>query len=297
MTEKRVGLIGVGLLGTALAERMHQAGFAVSAYDLDWAYFDQLQKNRAELAATVAKTRSPNQLASSQDTIVFCLPDSNHVQQVVGRIEEKLRPGTLIIDATTGDPEAAVYVANWLERMSVYYIDATIAGSSEQARRGESVVVVGGANDDVHRATPILESWSPRRFHVGPIGSGQRMKLVVNLVLGLNRAVLAEGLNLAQSVGIDPATALEILKATPAYSTAMDTKGEKMVKGDYTLQARLAQHMKDVTLIRALARRTGTATPLSDVHQDLLKLASNLGFGAKDNSAIIEAYRRRNTTR
>ena len=65
------------------------------------------------------------------------------------------------------------------QRIDVHYIDATIAGSSEQARRGEAVVVVGGANDDVHRATPILESWSPRRFHVGPIGSGQRMKLVV----------------------------------------------------------------------------------------------------------------------
>ncbi len=297
MSEKRVGLIGVGLLGSALAERMHQASFAVSAYDLDWAYFDQLQKTRSDLAATVVKTPSPNQLASSHDTLVLCLPDSSVVEEALAEIEEHLRPGTLLIDATTGDPDAAVAIAARLARIEVHYIDATIAGSSEQARRGESVVVVGGANDDVHRATPILESWSPRRFHVGPAGSGQRMKLVVNLVLGLNRAVLAEGLNLAQSAGIDPAAALEVLKATPAYSTAMDTKGAKMVNRDYATQARLAQHLKDVTLIRALARRTGAATPLSDAHQELLKTAANAGFADFDNSSIIEAYRRRNTTR
>jgi 3-hydroxyisobutyrate dehydrogenase-like beta-hydroxyacid dehydrogenase len=297
MTDKRVGLIGVGLLGTALAERMHQAGYTVMAYDLDFAYFDKFQTIRPELAATVVKTRSPSQLASGHDTIVLCLPDSNTVEQVVGRIELKIRPGALIIDATTGDPDAAVAIAERLERIGVQYIDATIAGSSEQARKGEAVVVVGGANNDVQRATPVLESWSPRRFHVGPAGSGQRMKLVVNLVLGLNRAVLAEGLNLASCCGIDSAAALEILKATPAYSTAMDAKGDKMVKSDYAPQARLAQHLKDVTLIRALARRAGAATPLSDAHQELLKTAANSGFADVDNSAIIEAYRRRNTTR
>ena len=123
------------------------------------------------------------------------------------------------------------------------------------------------------------------------------MKLVINLVLGLNRAVLAEGLNLAYRAGIDPAAALDVLKATPAYSTAMDTKGAKMVNRDYALQAKLSQHLKDVTLIRALARRSGAATPLSDVHEELLTFAASAGLGDSDNSAIIEAYARRNTIR
>jgi 3-hydroxyisobutyrate dehydrogenase-like beta-hydroxyacid dehydrogenase len=143
----------------------------------------------------------------------------------------------------------------------------------------------------------VLESWSGRRFHVGPIGSGQRMKLVINLVLGLNRAVLAEGLNLAKLAGIDPAAALEVLKATPAFSTAMVTKGAKMVNRDFAVQAKLVQHLKDVTLIRALARRSGASTPLSDLHQELLEFAANAGFSDSDNSAIIEAYALRNTIR
>jgi 3-hydroxyisobutyrate dehydrogenase len=297
MTKQRVGLIGVGLLGNALAERMHAAGFQVTGYDLDWEYFDQQRQRQPELAATLVKSASAEQVAAEHDTIVTCLPDSSAVELALGGIEHLLKPGSLIIDATTGDPDAAVQIAAQLAGINVGYVDATIAGSSEQARKGEVVVIVGGDEGHVRRATLFLESWSKRRFHVGPPGSGQRMKLVVNLVLGLNRAVLAEGLNLAQLAGIQAAAALEVLRATPAYSTAMDTKGNKMVRRDYSTQARLSQHLKDVTLIRALARRHGAATPLSDAHQELLKLAANAGFGDADNSAVIEAYVRRNTKR
>ena len=116
------------------------------------------------------------------------------------------------------------------------------------------------------------------------------MKLVVNLVLGLNRAVLAEGLALAQSCGIDPAAALEVLKTTPAYSQAMDTKGPQMVRGDFAPVARLAQHLKDVRLIRELAQRHAARIPLSDLHEELLNRAVELGLGEADNSAIIRVF-------
>jgi 2-hydroxy-3-oxopropionate reductase len=195
----------------------------------------------------------------------------------------------LLIDATTGDPAMAEEIAEHLAERQIGYVDATIAGSSEQARHGAAVVVIGGSETDVARAAPILESWSSRRFHVGDAGSGQRLKLVINLVLGLNRAVLAEGLNLARAAGVDPAAALEVLKATPAYSTVMDTKGAKMIARDFAPQAKLAQHWKDVGLIRALARKHGAATPLSDVHDELLQLAVRMGLGEVDNSAVIEA--------
>jgi 3-hydroxyisobutyrate dehydrogenase-like beta-hydroxyacid dehydrogenase len=106
----------------------------------------------------------------------------------------------------------------------------------------------------------------------------------------LNRAALAEGLSLARACGIDPAAALDVLKATPAYSQVMDTKGPKMVARDYTAQARLAQHAKDVRLIRELARRHNAPTPLSDVHAALLQTAISLGYANDDNSAVIEAF-------
>jgi 3-hydroxyisobutyrate dehydrogenase-like beta-hydroxyacid dehydrogenase len=111
-----------------------------------------------------------------------------------------------------------------------------------------------------------------------------------NLVLGLNRAALAEGLTFARSLGLDPGLTLAVLREGAAYSRAMDAKGPKMIAGDFTPQARLSQHLKDVRLILAEARRAGAATPLSDVHRALLEAAEAAGYGEADNSAVIRAY-------
>ena len=116
------------------------------------------------------------------------------------------------------------------------------------------------------------------------------MKLVVNLVLGLNRAALAEGLAFARACGFNPADALKILAAGPAYSRAMDTKGRKMLEHDFTPQARLSQHLKDVRLILAAGASTGARLPLSEVHRRLLEQVERAGFGDADNSAILKAY-------
>src|SRR5262245_23716165 len=125
MANQRVGLIGVGLLGTALAERMHQAGIVVCAYDLNWQYFDQQQRQRPDLAATVVKIASAEQVASQHDTIVMCLPDSSAVELAIGTMECHLASGSLIIDATTGNPDAAMQIAARLARINVGYVDAT----------------------------------------------------------------------------------------------------------------------------------------------------------------------------
>jgi 3-hydroxyisobutyrate dehydrogenase-like beta-hydroxyacid dehydrogenase len=116
------------------------------------------------------------------------------------------------------------------------------------------------------------------------------MKLVVNLVLGLNRAALAEGLALAHHCGLDPTAALEVLRAGPAYSRMMDIKGAKMLAGDFTPQARLAQHLKDVRLILKLGEASGARLPLSTLHRALLEQLAAAGYHDADNSAIIRAF-------
>jgi 3-hydroxyisobutyrate dehydrogenase-like beta-hydroxyacid dehydrogenase len=283
MSDSPIGLIGVGLLGTALAERMLACGNAVLGYDPRPEQLDRLELLGGRRASGVAEI-------AAAEKIVLCLPDSAVVASVLREIGDRLQPGTLLIDATTGHPDATAALAGRLRSRGIGYVDATLAGSSEQLRRGEATVICGGEATDVQRAEPILAAWSPRRFHVGPTGSGARMKLIVNLVLGLNRAVLAEGLALARACGIEPAAALNVLKATPAFSAAMETKGPKMAARDYAPQAKLAQHAKDVGLIRALAARHGQITPLSDVHCEMLSRAIELGWGEADNSAVIEAW-------
>lgn len=284
MNDSPIGLVGVGLLGTALAQRMLAAGLAVIGYDCAASAGERLHSLGGHCAAQIGE------VADECNEIVLCLPDSHVVATVVNELGDRLTTGKLIIDATTGDPDATTALASQLAARGVGYVDATIAGSSEQVRLGEAAVVIGGKTDDVRRADHVLKSWSDRRFHVGPAGSGARLKLIVNLVLGLNRAVLAEGLALANRCGVDAAGALEVLKSTPAYSKVMDTKGPKMIASDYSPQARLAQHLKDVRLIRDLARRHHAKTPLSDVHEALLQAAVDRGYADADNSAVIEAF-------
>jgi 3-hydroxyisobutyrate dehydrogenase len=285
MDNSPIGLIGVGLLGTALAERMLAGGLAVVGYDYLPNQLDRLTKLGGIRAA------SSREVSARCQQVVLCLPDSQVVAKVVEELKDDLQPNSLLIDATTGDPDDTVELARRLTSQGIGYIDATIAGSSEQVRQGEAVVMIGGEPAQVSRAESVLSTWSSCQFHVGPAGSGARLKLVVNLVLGLNRAVLAEGLALAEACGIEPAAALNVLQATPAYSRVMETKGPKMIAHDYTPQARLAQHFKDVRLIRELATRHAARTPLSDVHAQLLHKAIELGFGEADNSAVIEALR------
>jgi 3-hydroxyisobutyrate dehydrogenase-like beta-hydroxyacid dehydrogenase len=119
------------------------------------------------------------------------------------------------------------------------------------------------------------------------------MKLVSNLVLGLNRAGLAEGLVFARTLGIDLEAALQVLIGSMAYSRIMDTKGRKMIEGDFRTQARLAQHLKDIRLILAAATAAGQDLPLTETHCRLLEAAESAGFGDADNSAIIRAFDRK----
>lgn len=195
----------------------------------------------------------------------------------------------MLIDTTTGDPETTAEIAKRVASLGATYVDATIAGSSQQAREGEIVVMAGGEADHVARCEPLFRCFARKWFHVGPCGSGARMKLVVNLVLGLNRAALAEGLVFARSLGLDLNATLEILRSGPAYSQAMDVKGRKMIDGDFAPVARLSQHRKDVRLIQDAAEKAGLQLPLSELHERLLMEAERLGFGESDNSAIIRA--------
>ena len=141
--------------------------------------------------------------------------------------------------------------------------------------------MAGGDAEAFARCRDLFACFAPRAFHLGPCGSGARMKLVVNLVLGLNRAALAEGLAFAAACGVDPAVALEVLKAGVSYSRVMDTKGPKMLAADFTPEARLSQHLK------------GARLPLSGLHRELLERLEAAGLGAADNCAIIEAFRQR----
>lgn len=283
MTSRTVGLIGVGLVGTAQAERFLAAGWRVVGYDT------ATDRREALRALNGVAVDSPHEVVTAADTIVLSLPTSDIVGQVLEPLQSSLA-GKLVIDTTTGEPGEMAELGARLARRGIAYLDATIAGSSAQVRSGEVVVMVGGPAEAVSQSRELLATFASRVFHLGPWGAGARMKLVVNLVLGLNRAVLAEGLAFAEHLGVDPRQALDVLQASPAASRVMETKGRKMLDRDFRLQARLAQHLKDVRLILAAGRQSGARLPLSTLHEQLLAELDQAGCGDLDNSAIIRAF-------
>lgn len=279
-----IGLIGLGLMGTALAERLTAGGFRVVGYDVDPARGHDLPKTGGTTAP------DPAAVLRECDRVFLSLPDSKVVREVLSRAGAHLRPGHLLIDTTTGDPADAAAAGKWLASRGVAYLDATVSGSSAQVRACEAVVMAGGEPAAFERCGDLFRLFARRAVHVGPWGAGSTMKLVTNLVLGLNRAALAEGLWFARSMGVDAALALAVLKDSAAYSRIMDSKGEKMVAGDFAPQAKLSQHLKDVRLILAAGVAAGAELPLSDAHRRLLEAAEAAGLGPLDNSAIIKGF-------
>ena len=281
--ERTIGLIGVGLVGSALAERFLHANCQVVGYDVS-------VERQCELIALGGQAASHvEDIFAAADSVVVSLPTSEVAASVLDAVSVPFN-GKTIIDTTTGEPEQMAGLGLRLETRGARYLDATIAGSSAQVRAGEVILMVGGNADTVASCDELFRCFASRCFHVGPVGAGARMKLVVNLVLGLNRAVLAEGLCFAERFGVDPHQALEVLRAGPAYSRVMDTKASKMLGGDFTPQARLAQHGKDVRLILSAGELHGAMLPLSTLHDQLLSGLVQSGFGDLDNSAIIKAF-------
>jgi len=281
MDTKTVGMIGLGLMGTALTERLLEAGYAV------WVH----NRTREKAAALVARGAqwADNPLAVC-DRVLISLYTTDTVEEVLGQLDGGLRPGQILIDTTTGEPEQTVRLGARLAVRGVHYLDAPISGSSEQTRRGEATAIVGGPQEAFAACRDLFDCCAQKAIYAGPCGSGSRMKLVSNLVLGLNRAELAEGLVFAQTQGIDLEAALQVLMGSMAYSRIMDTKGRKMIEGDFRTQARLSQHLKDIRLILAAAAAAGQELPLTETHRRLLETAEAAGFGDADNSAIIRAF-------
>jgi len=175
----------------------------------------------------------------------------------------------------------------------IRYLDVPVSGTSNQVRRGDGVALIGGDPAVIKEVAPVLDALFARRFHVGKIGDGGRAKLAVNLILGLNRLALAEGLVFAEKLGLDPAAFLEVARGSASYSQVMETKGPKMVRGDFSPEGRVKQTLKDALLMLDQGSAIGQPLRALQVHIDTLEACVKAGEAELDNSAIIKEVRRR----
>jgi 3-hydroxyisobutyrate dehydrogenase-like beta-hydroxyacid dehydrogenase len=282
-----VGLVGFGLMGEVYAARLIAAGFSVAACDVDPAKAGRMAQIGVRAATLDAIARDCN-------PIVLAVFSTDQVEDVVERALLPSGAGKIVICTSTCDPDRiAALGARIDERLR--FLEVPVSGTSAQVRASDGLGLVGGDARTADDAAPVLDALFPRRFHIGKVGDGGRAKLAINLILGLHRLALAEGLVFASRLGLDPAAFLKVALASAAESQVMGTKGPKMIAGDFAPEGRVRQTLKDVHLMLDQAQKLGQQLPLLAINAQVLQACVDHGDGERDNSIVIEEIRRRTT--
>ena len=285
-----VAIIGLGLMGEVYAQRLIDAKIPVIGFDIDPARRARLVEISGRAASSIAE------LAKPARCIIIAVFNTEQVEDVV---EKHLLPtlgegsGKIVLCMSTCDPDRVAALAKRVIPRGLRYLDVPVSGTSDQVRRGDGVALIGGDIAIAEDANDILNALFARRFHVGKVGDGGRAKLAVNLILGLNRLALAEGLVFAERLGLDPVAFLEVARGSASYSQVMETKGPKMVRDDFSAEGRVKQTLKDVRLMLDQAAASGQKLSMLDVHADVLEACVRAGEADLDNSAVIKEVRRR----
>ncbi|MGZ5090940.1 MAG: NAD(P)-dependent oxidoreductase [Burkholderiales bacterium] len=290
----RVGVIGAGLMGTAVAQRLIAGGFEALAYDIDADKRGAIARTGASPIAEVGT------IIRGCEVIVVCVFNTEQVEDVIagpgGGVDAIAQGGNaarLFIVTSTCDPDRLARLAERVKASGVQLLEAPISGTSRQVAQGDGVGLVGGDREVMERASAVLDAICPRRYYLGAVGTGSRAKLAVNLILGLNRAALAEGLVFAKRLGLDPLAFLEVARGSAAYSQVMDIKGEMMARREYRHpQSRVDQSLKDFNLMLEQARAANQPLPFATVYVRMLEDCVARGEAQWDNAAIAEAIAR-----
>jgi putative dehydrogenase len=298
--EKPVGVIGVGLMGTACAGRLRGAGFEVLGYDVDARKLEGLRPLGARAAGSIAE------VARECQQVVLSVFDTGQVEEAVegllaaqaahvpSRLPGEVEPPALaVICVSTCDPDRIAALAARLPAHRLHFIESPVSGTSDQVARGDALGLVAGDRAAIDAARGVIEAIAPRWHHLGAAGNGGRAKLAINLILGINRAGLAEGLVFAERLGLSPGAFLPVARDSAAYSQVMDIKGKKMVGGDFSPQGYVHQSLKDFSLMLDQARKLKQQLPFGETYKALMEGCVARGEGELDNSAVIKEIRRR----
>jgi 3-hydroxyisobutyrate dehydrogenase len=279
-----IGYVGLGSMGGALARRL-QLAHPLRVFDLDPVAVATLVE-----AGAAACTSLP-ELASACDVILLCLPKSDHVRAAIFGAEGlvmALKPGTLLVDQTTGDPNATQAMAAELAKRGVALIDAPVSGGAAGAAAGTIAIMLGAGPEERARVAPVLAAISPNVFHAGGVGAGQTMKLVNNLVSGAQRLLSMEGIALAAKNGIDPVRAVEILAAGGAKNAFFDKQALPILQGKLDVGFTLALMHKDMRLACDLGADSGVPLFFGNLAREIYQMcATQMGAGAQVPTAAI----------
>lgn len=282
----RVGVLGLGIMGGAIARNLAAAGFAVTGFDPDPARGAALAAHGVLACATAADA------AARAEVLLSSLPAEAALDaSVAALLAARPAAGAPPLDwleLSTLSIDAKQRAATRLAAAGIVLLDAPISGTGAQAEARDLAVYVSGDAAAAQRCAPVLSAFARTHHHVGAFGHGMRLKLVANLLVAINNVATAEALGLAVRAGLDPAQACELLGAGAAASRILALRGPLMVRDQYQpATMKLDVWQKDLALIETFARDAAAPTPLFDATLPLYDAAMRAGLGAHDTAAVF----------
>jgi len=285
----KVGIVGVGLLGAAVAQRLLAGGHSVRGYDTRREALAALAPRGLEPAPSAAEA------ATGAEAVFTILPSLATVDAAVrgpGGLVETAAPGATICQMSTISPDLTRALGEAAAARGVGFLDTPMSGTSSMVERGDCTIFVGGDPARAEACRPAFEAIARRTVHVGAVGEAMLAKLATNLLVALNTAAVAEALVLGAKGGLAPARLLEVLKDSAAGSRMLDVRGPLMVEHRFAAQMKLDLFLKDFGLMLDEGLRVGAPLPLTSLVRELSKAAVADGRGGEDLAAIVTAYER-----
>jgi len=280
----RVGFIGIGIMGSGMARNLVDAGFDVVVWNRT--------RSKAEAIDGATVADSPRDVAAECDTVLICVSDSPDVEAVVrggDGVLAGLRSGTLVVDHSTISPSVTRELAAAVREAGGSWVDAPVSGGSEGAANGTLSIMVGGSEDDVARAMPHFEAMGKTITHVGPVGSGQLVKLVNQMLVVINQLAVSESLLFAEAAGLDLGATLRAVTGGAAGSWMLANRGPQMVARDWRPGFTIDLQQKDLRLVLEAADELGVPAFGTSLAFNLYRTLQQQGLGSEGNHAMVRA--------
>ncbi|PRX96622.1 2-hydroxy-3-oxopropionate reductase [Allonocardiopsis opalescens] len=284
MSARTIAFIGLGVMGAPMAANLVRAGFDVVGYNRTAARTDALVAAGGRAAPSAAEA------AEGADAVITMLPDSPDVESVVlgeGKVLDRMRPGSLLIDMSTIRPDVARALALAGAEAGVRVLDAPVSGGEQGAVEAKLSIMVGGEEDAFDAARPVLDALGATVVHVGPAGAGQTVKAANQLIVAGVIELVSEALVFLDAHGVDRGSAVRVLAGGLAGSAVLDRKAPSMLARDFDPGFRVDLHHKDLGIVTAAAREAGVAIPMGALAASLMASLRAQGFGDLDHSALL----------
>lgn len=290
MSLPRIAFAGIGLMGLPMTRRLLAAGFPLTV----WNRTPDKCTPLLELGARCAET--PAELCADADILMLCLADTAVVREVVfgpGGVVEGARAGQVLVDFSSLEPAATREMAAELERRTgVHWIDAPVSGGTPGAEAGTLAIMAGGREEDVERVRPVLAHLGQRLTRMGEVGAGQVTKVCNQMIVACNALVIAEVVALAEKAGVDASLLAPALAGGFADSRPLQILAPQMAESCFEpVKWHVRTLLKDLDTATRLSREEGSATPMSGLAAQLMRLHGSQGNLERDPATLIELYR------